>query len=105
MKEERERACLGRLGRCGAVGGKGSGPGEEWAARGVRRRMRMLGRGGKVCFLLFFCFYFPKHFPNKILSENKSKPEAALQNKICLSMNAQNHVTKLMINFIFHKII
>ena len=50
------------------------------------------------CFILFFFqSLFQKGFWGQLNINQIQSP----QNKICLSMNAQNHVTKLMINFKF----
>ena len=97
QKGEREGARVGR-------GERGNGPGKGEVGK--------LGLGwfpwGGVSFFYFFSFLvsFPKHSPNRILkAQFISKQKQSTQNKICLNMNAQNHVTKLMINFNFPKII
>ena len=50
-----------------------------------------------VLFYFFFQSLFQKGFWGQLNINQIQSP----QNKICLSMNAQNHVTKLMINFKF----
>jgi hypothetical protein len=100
----RERKGEGRGGaRLSHGGGGRNGPGKgkwgSWASAGFP---------GGFPFFFFFSFLvsFPKHFPYRILKEQIiSNQKQSTQNKICLSMNAQNHVTKLMINFNFPKII
>jgi len=79
--------------------GRGKRKWGSWASAGFPR-------GFPFFFFFFFLDSFPKHFPNRIWkAQFISNQKQSTQDKICLSMNAQNHVTKLMINFNFPKII
>jgi hypothetical protein len=87
--------------------GGARGPAErDWAERkegGGESWARFQG-GFPPFFFFSFLVSFPKHSPNRILkAQFISNQKQPTQNKICLSMNAQNHITKLMINFNFHK--
>ena len=106
--------------RCGPKwGGKGvlGRGGEREQARGETgagpRANRTPGRGGTsegwLVFSFFFLFhfnflffYFPKHFPKELLSINNLQQKTINKNQICSNMYAQ-HVSKLMMNFIFHQ--
>jgi hypothetical protein len=96
VKEERGGGSTGPIRGLGRSGEERWGFG--WAGGGTR------GSSPFLFFPISFLFSFPKPFPNSILkAQFISNQEQSTQNKICIGMNAQNHVTKPMINFNFPK--
>jgi len=95
---------------CWAAGEKGSKPGGRGELGlgpiGHQAEGEQARAGWFSLFFLFhfnfLFFYFPKHFPKELLSINNLQQKTINKNQICSNMYAQ-HVSKLMMNFIFHQ--